>query len=81
MKIYLHIGKNMMIKKDEIIGIFDYKEMKKNKSSLKLLENVNNIINISEGIEKTIIITKNNKEIKGYISNISSTTLVKRNNI
>lgn len=81
MKIYLHIGKNMMIKKDEIIGIFDYKEMKKNKSSLKLLENVNNIINISEGIEKTIIITKNNNEIKGYISNISSTTLVKRNNI
>ena len=77
---YLHVGKNTIIKKENIIGIFDYQEMRENSISSNLLENVN-IINVSEGIEKSIIITKEDNIINGYISNISSTTLLKRNNI
>lgn len=80
MKMYLHVGKNVIIKKENIIGIFDYQEMKKNETSNSLLEQIR-IINTSDGIEKSIVITKENNEIKAYISNISSTTLLKRNNI
>lgn len=80
MDLYLHVGKNTIIKKQYIIGIFDYEEMKNNNISAKLLENMD-IINTSEGIEKSIIITKEENKIKAYISNISSTTLLKRNNI
>ena len=80
MKMYLHVGKNVIIKKENIIGIFDYQEMKKNEISNSLLERVK-IINTSDGIEKSVVITKEDDEIKAYISNISSTTLLKRNNI
>ena len=80
MKMYLHVGKNVIIKKENIIGIFDYQEMKKNEISNSLLGKVK-IINTSDGVEKSIVITKEDNEIRAYISNISSTTLLKRNNI
>ena len=77
---YLHVGKNMIIKKENIIGIFDYEEMKNNQTSSALLEKMK-IINTSEGIEKSVVITKEGNEMIAYISNISSVTLLKRNNI
>ncbi len=80
MNLYLHVGKNIIIKKDTIIGIFDYQEMKENEISSKILRNMK-ITNIGEGIEKSIIITKERNELKAYTSNISSITLLKRNNI
>ena len=80
MNLYLHVGKNIIIKKDKIIGIFDYQEMKENEISSKILRNMK-ITNIGEGIEKSIIITKERNELKAYTSNISSITLLKRNNI
>ena len=80
MKMYLHVGKNMIIKKENIIGIFDYEEMKNNQTSSALLEKMK-IINTSEGIEKSVVITKEGNEMIAYISNISSVTLLKRNNI
>lgn len=79
MKLYLHIGKNTIIKKENIIGIFDFQEMKGNQISSSLLKKVE-ILNVSDGIEKSIIITKEGNDFKGYISNISSITLLKRNN-
>lgn len=79
---YLHIGSNIILKKEEIIGIFDYKEMRENKISSKFLEKIeNNIITNGTQIEKSIILTNENGIMKGYLSNISSITLLKRNNI
>lgn len=79
---YLHIGSNIILKKEEIIGIFDYKEMQKNKISSKFLEKIkNNIITNESQIEKSIILTNEKGIMKGYLSNISSITLLKRNNI
>ena len=79
---FLHIGNNLIIKKEDIIGIFDYKEMQENKTSSQLLEKIKeNIMATTMELEKSIIITKEKEQIKGYLSNISSTTLLKRNNI
>ena len=79
---YVHIGKDQIINSDNIITILDIKSLEKKKS----LENIckelkisDNIIDVSEGNKKSLIITQDkNKKNKGYISNISSITLGKR---
>ena len=79
---YVHIGKDQIINSDNIITILDIKSLEKKKS----LENIckelkisDNIIDVSEENRKSLIITQDkNKQKRGYISNISSTTLGKR---
>ena len=78
---YLHIGKDVVIKKKDIIGIFNIeyiKNTKEYKSMYTFLEEGNNLINVSEKQEKTFILLENNKNIKGYITNIGSNTIGKR---
>ncbi len=77
---YLHIGNNVIINKENIIFILDYENLKDNKIFKEFYEGIdkNNKYDISEGKAKSIIITKENNIIKAYISNISSTTLGKR---
>ena len=79
---YLHIGNDIIIKKQNILFILDYKNLKQNKIFNKFTDKIDkkNIIDISEGNPKSIIITKDKELIKGYISNISSNTLGKRKN-
>lgn len=64
---YLHIGKEYVVNTKNIIGIFNIEDIK-----IK-----DNLIDISDGNKKTIILV-DNKKIKGYITNISSSTLKKR---
>ena len=81
---YLHIGNNVIMKREDIIGIFDLKAIKKSKNCKKFFEKLeenNNIINISEGIEESLVLAMKKNKLKGYISNISSGTLGKRCNV
>ena len=78
---YVHIGKELIIPQSEIITILDLEkilENKKIKDILKELKLEKDIINISEGINKSLIIVEEKNKIKGYISNISSQTIAKR---
>lgn len=76
---YLHIGKEYVINEEEIIGIFNIETIKKNKEYNEFFENIkNDLIDISNGIQNTIILI-NDKTKRGYITNISSSTLKKRN--
>ena len=78
---YLHICKNIIIKKENIIGIFDIETIKDTKEYNNIYNDLikkNNIIDISDDIKKSLILTKENGKYKGYISNISVTTLEKR---
>lgn len=77
---YLHIGKDEMIKKENILFLLDYKGLKENKVFLDFWENIpkENKIDISLNKPKTVIITKENQKVKAYISNISSNTLASR---
>ncbi len=75
---YLHIGKDYVLDENKIIGIFNIDTIKKNKEYEQMYENIkNDLIDISEGNKKTLILI-NDKIIKGYITNISSSTLKKR---
>lgn len=74
----LHIGKDIVIDENEIIGIFDLEGLKKTKVGKEFLENIkDDLIKIQEK-EKSLILVKKNEKIKGYISNILSVTLEKR---
>ena len=78
---YVHIGKDIIIKEENILAIFDIKSLEKNFSLENICKNLkisDNIIDISEDNQKTLIITNEKNKTKGYISNISSTTLGKR---
>lgn len=78
---YVHIGKDFLIRANEIITILDLEKMLKNKkleNIIKELKIENNIINITEGNNKSLVLLKKDNKIQGYISNISSTTLAKR---
>lgn len=75
---YLHIGKDCVIEENKIIGVFNIESIKKNNEYKNLYENIKDfLIDISEENPKTLILI-NDEEIKGYITNISSTTLRKR---
>ncbi len=76
---YLHIGKNCVIKNKCVIGIFSIANIKDTDEYKKLKENMKeNINDVSNGQNKTFILTKEDNIIKGYISNIGIDTIKKR---
>lgn len=78
---YVHIGKEYIVPSNEIIAILDLEKMLKNKSLEEILKELKleqNIMNIAEGNHKSLLLLKKEETIRGYISNISSTTLAKR---
>ena len=81
---YVHIGKDVVINSNNIISILDIESLEKNKKLENVLQNLkisDNIIDVSENNKKTLILYKINKNIKGYITNISSNTIAKRCNL
>lgn len=77
---YIHIGKELIIKEDELIGIFnlDYIGNTKSYKNLKNdLEEKNNL-KINSNIGKTFILTEKDGFSKAYITNIGINTIDKR---
>ena len=79
-KIFERKQKDIVLKNKDILYILDYDSLKENRVFNNFIEKVDkkNIFDISENKPKSIIITKEDNTIKGYISNISSNTLGKR---
>ena len=78
---YIHLGGDVLIKKNKIVAIIDLEtvtEGKINRNFLTSIKNTKKINYISEkGKEKTLIITLK----EHYLSPISSTTLFKRGDL
>ena len=80
---YLHIGKDKLIDDNNIIAILNSETLKEKENIENICKNMNfsdNIIDVSDGNKKSLIIIKEKKQTKGYISNISTITLEKRTN-
>ena len=80
---FINISKDIIIKTEDIIGIFNLDYIKNTKEYRNFFNNMidkKEIIKISN-IEKTFILIKNKKGIKGYITNVSANTIGKRKNI
>jgi len=75
---FLHIGNNIMVRKDKIILILDLDTAGSNQISRSLLNKMikkGNVQNITEkGKEKSFVMT----DSEYYLSPISSSTLMKR---
>lgn len=79
---YLHLGQETVIMQDDIIGIFDLDNTTVSKATrdyLAVAEKNKQVINVSFELPKTFILTNNKVDgNKVYISQISSSTLLKR---
>ena len=78
---YVHIGKDVIINTNDIIAILDIESIEKKKNLEEVLQNLkisDKIIDVSDENKKSLIILEKNKKVKGYITNISSTTIGKR---
>ena len=79
---YLHLGQETVIMQDDIIGIFDLDNTTVSKATrdyLAVAEKNKQVINVSFELPKTFILTSNKeKGNRVYISQISSSTLLKR---
>lgn len=79
---YLHLGKNTVIKTKEIVGIFDMDTStisKNTRDYLAKAEKAGRVINVSTELPKSFVVCRDKEGIKVYISQISSQTLQKRN--
>ena len=80
---YIHLGNNVMLPTDEIIGIFDLEKTsvsKRTRDFLKKAEKQKKVITVSYDLPRSFVLAadKNGKNSKIYISQISSSTLLKR---
>ncbi len=79
---YIHLGNNVMLPTNEIIGIFDLENTsvsKRTRNFLNRAEKSGKVITISYDLPRSFVIAgKTRKDSKIYISQISSSTLLKR---
>lgn len=78
---YLHLGKNTVIKTKNIVGIFDMDTStisKNTRDYLAKAEKSGRVINVSMELPKSFVVCRNTDGIRVYISQISSQTLQKR---
>ncbi|MGL5973002.1 MAG: extracellular matrix regulator RemB [Oscillospiraceae bacterium] len=76
---YLHIGSDIIIKSQDIIGIFDIDNTSISKKTIEFLNNAQKqkkIINVCNDIPKSFIVLND----KIYITQISPLTITKRFN-
>ncbi|MBQ6823722.1 MAG: DUF370 domain-containing protein [Clostridia bacterium] len=80
---YLHLGQDVLIKKSDIIGIFDMDKAtvsKRTRMFLEAKQKENKVINAATDIPKSFIVCNWGMDVVVYISQISAPTLLKRCN-
>ena len=78
---YLHIGQNVVVPEADIIGIFDLDNTTGSFITRKFLsdaENAGCVINVSDELPRSFIVSGKDKEVNIYLSQLSSQTLNKR---
>lgn len=74
---YLFLGGDITVRSDDIIGIFDIEECSVSRTTadyLNLCQKKSQIVNISEDMPKSFIVTSDTT----FISNVSHNTIRKR---
>lgn len=78
---YLHLGNNTIIRKEDIIGIFDLDHStvsRKTRDFLAEAQKNGKIINVSAELPKSFVVCKEKDEEKIYICQLAPVTLIKR---
>lgn len=78
---YLHLGNDVVVSKADILAIFDMDNTTISKRSRKFLtmaQNSGQVIDITDDLPKSYIVTEASGDVNVYISSVSSKTLYKR---
>ena len=79
---YIHLGESTVVRDDEVIGFFDLETTtvsKHTRDFLKYAEKRKEVVNVSYELPKSFTVcAEKGKKTKVYISQISSSTLLKR---
>lgn len=78
---YLHLGNNTIVRKDDIIGIFDLDASTISYKTREFLSNAEKngmVINVSQELPKSFVVCRENNGCKIYICQLSPVTLIKR---
>lgn len=79
---YLHLGNDVLVKTEEVIGIFDLDTTtvsKKTRDYLNKAEKKKEVITVSYDLPKSFVIcSKEKKNQRVYLSQLSTATLQKR---
>lgn len=84
---YLHIGQDTVVRLRDIVGIFDIDTTSISPITREYLKNAQKtgaVVNVTEELPKSFVVCRekgrdrDHRDVKVYISQISSTTLLKR---
>jgi len=78
---YLHLGQNIVVPEASVIGIFDLDNTTGSHITRKFLgdaEKAGRVISVSDELPKSFVVCSEDSEIKIYLSQLSSQTLLKR---
>jgi len=79
--LYLHLGQNVVVPEADVIGIFDLDNTTGSHITRNFLgdaEKNGHVINVSDELPRSFIVSSTEKEITVYISQLSPQTLLKR---
>lgn len=78
---YLHLGRDVVVTKSHIVGIFDLDTSTYSKHTQRMLaraEKAGRVVTVSEELPKSAVLVTADGDFTIYISQISSQTLLKR---
>ncbi len=76
---YINVGGDVLLKNGDIVAIMDIENTSTSKITKEFLRKTGkSVINISDELPKSFIITKERGKTKLYVSPVSSATLYKR---
>ncbi|MBR5543490.1 MAG: DUF370 domain-containing protein [Oscillospiraceae bacterium] len=80
---FLHIGRGRLLRKKDIVGVFDLEitsQSKRTKAYLAKKEKQNRVINVCDDIPRSFVVASEEGRERVYISQISPQTLKGRSN-
>jgi len=79
---YLHLGQNIVVPEESVLGIFDLDNTTNSHITRKFLNNAEksgSLISVTDELPRSFVVCcENNTDIKIYLSQLSSQTLTKR---
>lgn len=78
---YLHIGADVSVRTEEIVGIFDLDNASSShitRAFLRQQESSGAVVNVAEDLPKSFVVCREKTGSKTYLSQLNSATLLKR---
>ena len=78
---YLHLGNNVIVRKESVIGVFDLDTVSwahRTRETLKMVEQAGQVENAAEDLPRSLVICSLGSGQRYILSQLSSSTLEKR---